>query len=73
MGVEHFYKAFLFLAGIQSAICIALVFMRGSKSGDEPDYTNFMLAGFSLVMILFAALLAISQNLGYYKIIVIGG
>ncbi len=73
MGVEHFYKVFLFLVGIQSAICIALTFTRGSKSGDKPDYTNFMLAGFSLIMILFAALLAISQSIGYYKILVIGG
>ncbi len=73
MGVEHFYKMFLFLVGIQSAICIALIFMRSNKPGDKPDYANFALASFNAAMILFAALLAISQSLGYYKIIAIGG
>ena len=74
MGPEHFYKVFLFLVAIQSVICtIYASHAAAQRLGDKPDYASFMILGFSIIVLLFAALLAISQSLGYYKIVAIGG
>ena len=74
MGPEHLYRVFLFLVGIQSVICVIYTSHAAARRiGDKPDYANFMILGFSIAVLLFTALFAISQSLGYYKIVAIGG
>lgn len=72
-NMEDFYRIFLFLVGIQSAICMTYIIATAKTDGDKPNYIAFATLGFNFIMLLFTALLAISQNLGYYKIIAIGG